>query len=84
MEIVHLLIGLARRGYHGPVSEKSLSSLVAWAKDYSVEEVLAWIADDPGLLFCPSWQFLLAWQLARDGKICRRDDYTIALSQEDL
>lgn len=84
MEIAQLLIGLARMGYRGPIRERSLSSLVAWAKEYSVSEVLSWIEADSGLLLCASWQFLMPWQVARDRRIGRRDDYTIVLSKEDL
>lgn len=84
MELVQLLMGLARMGYRGSIGEECLSSLVAWAKEYSVAEVLEWIKDDPGYLICPSWQFLLAWQVSRDGKISRRDDYTIVLSKKEL
>ena len=57
MELVQLLMGIAKLGYRGLITETALSSLVAYAKDYGVEEVLRWINEDPGLLFVPSWQF---------------------------
>ncbi len=57
MELVQLLMGIAKLGYRGPIQEKALSSLVAYAKDYGVEEVLKWINEDSGLLIVPSWQF---------------------------
>ena len=57
MELVQLLMGIAKSGYRGPIKETALSSLVAYAKDYGVEEVLRWIEEDPGLLTVPSWQF---------------------------
>lgn len=63
-ELVELLLGIARLGYHGTISEYVLSSLVAHAKDHGVEEVLRWIEHDPGYLSLPSWQFLLPWQVA--------------------
>ena len=63
-ELVKLLFGLARIGYRGPIKEPSLSSLLAYAKDASVSEVLGWVNDDSGLLFCPSWQFPLPWEMA--------------------
>ena len=83
MELVQLLMGLSRMGFRGSIGERSLSSLVAWAKQHSVAEVLAWIDEDPGLLFCPSWQFLLAWQVARHPTVCQ-EGYAIVLSKEDL
>lgn len=55
--MVQLLMGIARMGYRGSINDRALSSLVAWAKDYGVEEVLSWIKDDPGLFLVPSWQF---------------------------
>ena len=55
--MIQLLMGIARMGYRGVISDKCLSSLVAWAQDYGVQEVLSWIKDDSGLLFVPSWQF---------------------------
>jgi hypothetical protein len=52
-----LLLGIARLGYRGPIPERALSSLVAHAQEHGVPAVLAWIEEDPGLLFVPSWQF---------------------------
>ena len=57
MELVQLVFGIAKLGYRGPIGARALSSLVAWAKDYGVQQVLQWINDDPGLLMIPSWQF---------------------------
>jgi len=57
MEIAALVVGLARMGYRGPISETCLSSLVAHARDHGVAEVLAWVQADRGLLLAPSWQF---------------------------
>ncbi len=58
-ELVQLLFGIARLGYRGPISERCLSSLAAHAQDRGVQEVLSWIADDPGYLVVPSWQFFM-------------------------
>ena len=58
-ELPQLLLGLAQRGYHGPLTAQALSSLVAHAQEHGVTTVLCWIDDDPGLLFVPSWQFFL-------------------------
>jgi hypothetical protein len=52
-----LLLGIARRGHRGRITERALSSLVAHAEAHGLEEVLRWIEEDPGLLFVPSWQF---------------------------
>ena len=79
MELAQLLMGLARIGFRGSIGERSLSSLVAWAKQHSVAEVLQWIEVDPGLIFCPSWQFLLSWQVARHPEVCRHGGYTLVL-----
>lgn len=67
MEIVDLLLGIARLGYRGAIGEECLSSLLAHAKNHGVPEVLSWIREDPGLLLVPSWQFLLAWQVQAGG-----------------
>ncbi len=56
--LVQIVLGIARLGYRGAVSEQCLSSLVAHAQDNGVAEVLGWIQKDPGYLSCPSWQFL--------------------------
>lgn len=56
-ELVQLVLGIAHLGYRGSIGERTLSSLVAHAKDHGVEAVLGWIEDDPGLLLIPSWQF---------------------------
>lgn len=52
-----LLLGIGRLGFNGPITERALSSLVAYADEHGLEEVLRWIDEDPGLLFVPSWQF---------------------------
>ena len=52
-----LLLGIAKLGYRGPISERALSSLVAHAQNHGVSAVLSWIESDPGLLLVPSWQF---------------------------
>ena len=52
-----LLLGIARMGYRGRISERALSSLVAHAEEHGMETVLEWIRDDSGLLEAPSWQF---------------------------
>jgi hypothetical protein len=56
-ELAQLLLGIAARGYRGPIGAAALSSLVAHAEEHGVEAVLSWIDDDPGLLLVPSWQF---------------------------
>ena len=66
MELVQLLLGIAKLGYRGPISERALSFLVAYAKDYGVEEVLRWIDEDSGYLIVPSWQFGI---LDKGGKV---------------
>lgn len=58
-----LVLGLARLGYRGPVRERALSSLVAWASEHDVDTVLSWVREDSGLLFVPSWQFPMPWNL---------------------
>ncbi len=63
-ELPALVVGIARMGYRGPIREHALSSLVAWASEYGVEEVLRWVREDSGLLFVPSWQFIPSWQMA--------------------
>jgi len=57
-ELLQLLLGIARLGYRGPITEMALSSLVAHAKEHGVQTVLSWIEEDPGLLLMPSWQFV--------------------------
>lgn len=57
MIMIQLLIGIAIMKYRGVISERCLSSLTAYAKDYGVTEVLSWIKEDSGLLSVPSWQF---------------------------
>ena len=58
-ELVELVFEIARLGYWGPIPERCLSSLVAHAQDRGVQEVLSWIAEDPGYLVVASWQFPL-------------------------
>lgn len=65
-ELPQLLLGIAALRYRGPITEQALSSLVAHAKEHSVEAVLAWVEDDPGLLVLPSWQF---WPIPLAGLI---------------
>jgi hypothetical protein len=71
-ELPRLLLGIAARGYRGPITEQALSSLVAHAKEHGVEAVLSWVEDDPGLLVLPSWQFWSAplAGLIRDRRQC--------------
>jgi len=57
-ELPQLLLGIARLGYRGRITEMALSSLVAHAKEHGVQTVLSWIGEDPGLLLMPSWQFV--------------------------
>jgi hypothetical protein len=56
MTAVGLLIGLARMGFRGSITERCLSSLVMQAQDHGVAEVLTWVADDPGLLWVRTHQ----------------------------
>jgi len=56
-ELPALLLGIARRGYRGPIPERALSSLVAHAQEHGVCAVLEWTEKDSGLLLVPSWQF---------------------------
>jgi hypothetical protein len=62
-ELPALVLGIARLGYRGPIHERALSSLLAWASEYGVEGVLRWVEEDPGYLIAPSWQFPVAWQM---------------------
>jgi hypothetical protein len=52
-----LLMGIGRLGYRGIITERALSSLVAYVEEFGLEEILQWIDEDPGFLFVPSWQF---------------------------
>jgi len=52
------LIGIGRLGYLGIMTERALSSLVAYVEEFGLEEVLQQIDEDPGLLFVPSCQFV--------------------------
>lgn len=63
MELSQLVIGIARMGYRGSIPERCLSSLLAYAKEHGLKEVLSWIQEDTGYLAIPSWQFLLPWQI---------------------
>lgn len=56
-ELPALLLGIAKLGYRGPITECALSSLVAHAQEHGVPAVLSWIEEDAGLLLVPSWQF---------------------------
>jgi hypothetical protein len=40
------------------MTERALSSLVAYVEEFGLEEVLQQIDEDPGLLFVPSCQFV--------------------------
>ena len=79
MILIMLLLGIAEMGYRGKIGEKCLSSLVAWAKEYGVEEVLKWIKDDSGLLSVPSWQFPIKWMLTEEKLIVKDRRFINAL-----
>ena len=51
-------MGIGRLGYRGIITERALSSLIAYVQELGLEEVLRWIEEDPGLLFVPSCQFV--------------------------
>lgn len=76
MNAALLSVELARRGHLG-VTAPALSSLVGHAHEHGLEAVLAWVDDDPALLWCPSWQWV-PWLLfglrVRHGGRGMRDD----------
>ncbi len=82
-----LVVGLARIGNRGPIRERALSSLLAWASQYGVDEVLSWVREDSGLLYMPSWQFPMAWQIRKEDHVFHRQRrwcVTPAASPEEL